>query len=160
MWSETAAIASVPETGSPLVRTASIATIWQTSAAFMSMMPCPYTEPSINAPENGSVTSQPWETGFVSMWPVSTTRRPGPEPHLADRVRPVGQDGLELHVVERGRPHDRREVLRERPLLAEHARDPADLLDELHRPVEVDGRQHPLGDLVGAGDRIHGSAPR
>lgn len=41
MWSETAAMARVPASGTPLSRSASIATIWQTSAAFMSMMPWP-----------------------------------------------------------------------------------------------------------------------
>ena len=41
MWSETAAIASVPDSGTPLSRSASMATIWQTSAAFMSMIPWP-----------------------------------------------------------------------------------------------------------------------
>ena len=41
MWSDTAAIATVPDTGTPESRSASIATIWQTSAAFMSMIPCP-----------------------------------------------------------------------------------------------------------------------
>ena len=45
----------------------------------MSITPWPYTDPSISAPENGSVTLHPWETGFVSMWPVMTTLRPSPK---------------------------------------------------------------------------------
>ena len=145
MWSETAAIASVPCSSSPLARTASIATIWQASAAFMSITPCPYTEPSISAPENGSVTLQPCDTGFVSMWPVITTRRPGPNSHLADRVRTPRQHRLQRDVVEPRRPHRRGEELRQRALVAEHARDPADLLHERHRAVEVHARPSTRG---------------
>ena len=79
MWSETAAIASVPDRGSPLARAASIATIWHASAAFMSITPWPYTAPSISAPEKGSVTLHPCDTGLVSMCPVRTTVGPSPK---------------------------------------------------------------------------------
>ena len=41
MWSATAAIATVPASSAPLSRSASMATIWQASAAFMSMIPWP-----------------------------------------------------------------------------------------------------------------------
>ena len=79
MWSDTAAIATVPDTGTPESRSASIATIWHTSAAFMSMIPCPYTAPSISSPENGVDFSHPCDTGLVSMCPVMTTRGPSPK---------------------------------------------------------------------------------
>src|SRR5579859_843197 len=33
----------------------------------------------MTSPDHGCDLVQPWDTGFVSMWPVSTTRRPGPK---------------------------------------------------------------------------------
>ena len=121
----------------------------------MSITPCPYTEPSINAPENGSVALQPCDTGFVSMWPVITTRRPGPKLHLADRVGPPRQHRLQRDVGEPRHPHGGGQELRQRALVAQHAGDPAHLLHEPHRAVEVDVRERPLGDLGDSRSDVH-----
>ncbi len=67
-----------------------MATIWHASAAFMSMIPWPYTAPSRTSPENGSAADHPWETGLVSMWPVITTR--GPEPRVTSPMA-LGRSG-------------------------------------------------------------------
>src|SRR5215467_14884316 len=33
----------------------------------------------MSSPENGAARCQPWDSGLVSRWPVSTTRGPGPK---------------------------------------------------------------------------------
>jgi hypothetical protein len=65
---------------------------------------------------------------------------------MADGVGPVLEHGLELDVLEPGRGHRVCEERRERPFFTEHARDPADLADQLDRSVEVERVQHARRD--------------
>ena len=81
----------------------------------------------------------------MSRWPVSTTRRPGPNDDLAERVRPVGQDRLEFHRLEAGLLHDVGQERGQRPFLAEHAGNPADLLGQVHGTVRVQVLEHLAG---------------
>ncbi len=84
---------------------------------------------------------------------------PGAEAELARGVRAVGEHGLELHGFEARVLHHRREEARQLALLAEHARDPADLPDELDGAPEVDRRQHGIGAISLVRLKTHGFAP-
>ena len=59
----------------PLLASVAPASIRHATDAFMSITAWPWILPSASA-EYGSL-SQPWQTGFVSMWPVRTSVGPG-----------------------------------------------------------------------------------
>ncbi len=65
---------------------------------------------------------------------------------MPDGVGAVLHHRLQLDVLERRLAHHRREERRQVALLAEDARDTADLLHEVHRSPEVERAQHALRD--------------
>ena len=84
---------------------------------------------------------------------------PRPEPYFPDRVRAIRQHGLEFHIFERRGAHDRRQILREQALLAQHAWDLANFLYEADRPVKVQARQHLCYDLGRSRLNVHRTLP-
>ena len=71
-----------------------------------------------------------------------------PERQLAQRVRPVADHRLQRRRLEAGAPHEVVQEFRERPLVAEHARDPAHPGDEVDEAVGVNGGQRSRDGVV------------
>ena len=84
----------------------------------------------------------------MSRCPVSTTLGPSPRTTFPVAFGRSGNTGCSCTSSKPDVGHHRREELRELALLTEDGRDPADLLDELDRPIEVEGLRY-VGSRVG-----------
>ena len=93
--------------------------------------------------------------GFRVHVPREDHRRAVPEGDVPDGVGAVPHHRLQLDVLERRLAHHRREERRQVALLAEDARDTADLLHEVHRSPEVERAQHALRDERRSRPYIH-----